>query len=257
MHMPQFQTGNGHLVERFQKDAVFAAVGFDILNQNVPEHRHGIPDRAILIHHGAMDGGAAYRADLAVCQYNLLHHPAPPRIALEPQCVGQVGTAEPVTAGHNPAQATAHFAAQRNTAMSARKIIVADQHIAAGGVGNPPVPVPAGFQADTVVTGIEEGVLNQHTFTAFRVASIGIRPVGHNMNPLYGHAAAQHRVQVPHGAVLYGKALQHNPLTADQLNKIGAQIVSVSQPPLLYRRAVHVHTAKKTAGGGLQVCAVG
>ena len=79
-------------------------------------------------------------------------------------------------------------------------------------------------------------------------------PPGH---PLHRHAPAQHRVELPHGAVVEGEALEQHPLTADELDEVGPQEVAGSEAPRLHRHPLQVHPPQGRPVGLLEVGLVG
>ena len=251
--IPQHKAGDGYLREGLQKDAVVPAVRSDVLDGDVPEYRQVGAVPAILIEHCAVDGCTVDGFHHAVAEHYLLHPAAPAGVGLEPQGVGQVRAGKMVLAGKDAADAAAHLAAQRNAAVAVRKLVVLNEHILAGDIGQPAVPVPTGFQADAVVPGIKAAVFDPDTRTAFGVAAVIVGTVAGKGQPIHDDAAALHRVQLPHGAVVQRHPLQQHPLAAQKLHKIRAEEMPPAKDALCHRNPLLVHPAQGFAGGKLQV----
>ena len=77
--------------------------------------------------------------------------------------------------------------------MSVRKVIILDQNVLTGRIGSKAVPIPAGFDADTVITGIEPTVFDPHPVAAFRVTSIVVAAVAGQCYTVHNHTAAENR----------------------------------------------------------------
>ena len=181
---------------------------------------------------------------------------APPGVGLEAEGVGQVGAGEAVPAGHHPADAARHLAAQSDAAVAVCKVVRFDQDVPAGKVRLPAVPVPPRLEADAVVAGVEAAVLDPDALAALGVAAVVVGAVAGQGHPVHRDALALHRVELPHGAVFQGDALQQHPPAADELDEVGPQPPSLSEKALAHRDALLVHPAQGRPGGGLQVGSV-
>ena len=56
--------------------------------------------------------------------------------------------------------------------MAVCKLVVFYQYVLTGHAGQAAVPVPAGFQADAVVPGVEPAIADMHPMAALRVAAV-------------------------------------------------------------------------------------
>ena len=137
--------------------------------------------------------------------------------------------------------------------MAVCKLVIFNQYVLAGHVGHPAVPVPAGFQADTVVSCVEPAIADMYAIAALRVAAVIVGAVTVQCDAVHGQTPAHHRVQLPHRTVYQGKPLKKHTAAADGLYEIRPQVMARSKDPLFNRHSVHIHTAQGPAVFQLKV----
>src|SRR5690606_26581326 len=137
-----------------------------------------------------------------------------------------------------------YLAADHHAAVAVFHDAIADDDVLAGSIHPSAVVVPARFDRDAVVAGIEITIFDQDIPRRFRIAAIAVGSVADHLHAPDGHVLAKYRVHDPHRRVPDGHILdQHIPRVIG-LNKVGPQIASVAKNAFLNRNAVlrqHFH----------------
>ena len=248
VHIAEHQTGDGDFLKGLHEDAVFASAAGQVLDGNVLELRQIITITAHIVQHGGMDDGVADRFDLGVAQIDVLHSAAALCIGLEAQGVVQSGAVEGVVVCEQVLDAAAHLAAAGDAAVAVCESVVADDEVLGRMTGFAQltaIAVAAGFDGDAVVAGVEEAVLDQDVVAVFGVTAIVVVAVGVDGDAAGGEVGAEDGVQLPHGRVGDGDALDQNVGALDGLVEVGAQIVAFAEDALLCGGAVVGHLAQQ------------
>ena len=136
---------------------------------------------------------------LDVLHADVLDDTTSARVGLDTQHPLKLGGIHHAVVGEDVACPTADFAADHHTSVPVTHLTTAYNDVLRRDVPAPSVTVPTALDGDTVVSGIEETVLNQHSVAALRVATVAIRSVVVHFHAAYGDIGRLQGVQHPEG----------------------------------------------------------
>ena len=93
------------------------------------------------------------------------------------------------------------------------------------------VAVPTALDGDTVITCIEETILNQHSVTALRVASVSVRTVVDHLHPTNGDISRLQGMNDPEGRTKQRDILDEDSLAFIEIDELRTQSVLRSENP--------------------------
>ena len=178
-----------------------------------------------------------------VTHVDVLNDAATARVGLDAQHTVQVGRVHLAVLGIDILAATADLRADDHSAVTVLHLAVADDDVLGGGTGEAAlatlttVVVAAALDGDTVVTRIEEAVLDEYPVATLGVAAVTVGAVVVDVYATNGDVLRQEGVDDPERGAQQGDILNQDALTLVEVDELGTQTVLRAEAAL-----VHVDT---------------